>query len=98
MYNKGKKKGTVRFAFSPGPDASQVAVAGDFSVWQAVPMNRQRDGTYVRNIHCIAETFEYKFLVDADWVLDPDNNQWARNPYGSLNSVGLANGEAVPLA
>jgi hypothetical protein len=30
---------------------------------------------------------EYKFLVGQQWITDPDNSEWARNPYGTMNSV-----------
>ena len=31
--------------------------------------------------------FDENYGRTGDWVLDPDNSQWAMNPYGSFNSV-----------
>jgi hypothetical protein len=29
----------------------------------------------------------YKFIVDGKWILDPDNENWEENEYGTGNSV-----------
>lgn len=88
MYDAGKKRGTIRFAIGPFDGRHDVAVVGDFSGWKPVKMKRRPDGTYVRNAEVDDDgPVEYKFLVDGEWVPDPDNGQWVLNPYGSFNSV-----------
>ena len=88
MYDKGRKKGTVRFAFKPPKGAQTVAVAGDVSEWRPIDMKKQKDGTYVRHVAVDLTSFEYKFLVDGQWIKDPDHSAWAANCVGSFNSVG----------
>ena len=88
MYDKGRKKGTVRFAVRPGDDARDVSVVGDFSDWRPVAMKKQKDGTFVRNVPVARGTFEYKFIVDGRWVTDADRSQWSVSPLGTVNSVG----------
>jgi 1,4-alpha-glucan branching enzyme len=88
MISKGRKKATVRFAIRPADGARKVCLAGDFTNWQPVAMQKRKDGTFVRNLGIGQETFEYKFMVDGEWVTDPDNHFWALNAYGTFNSVG----------
>lgn len=92
MYEKGRKRGTVRIAVKPGKDAKKVEVAGDFNDWEPTKMQKQKDGSYVRNVETGAGIFQYKFIVDGQWMLDPDNSVSALNPYGSLNSVAQFDG------
>ena len=87
MFNKGRKKGTVRFAIDPGPNVSKVTVAGDFSEWEPVTMRRQKNGQFVALVSLTPGSHEYKFLLDGHWVTDPDNGTWALNPFGTVNSI-----------
>ncbi len=90
MISKGQKKGTTRFSLIPGGAAKSVAVAGDFSQWKPVAMKKQKDGSFMANLALPAGSYEYKFVIDGQWVVDPDNSKWALNPYGTLNSVVVA--------
>lgn len=86
MYGKGRKKGTVRIAHRAA-NARSVAVAGSFSNWEPIRLRKQKDGSYVANVAIAPGSYEYKFIVDGDWQVDPDNSAWALNPYGTLNSL-----------
>ncbi len=88
MISKGRKKGTVRFAYRPGNgSAAGVKVAGDFNNWSPQTMRRQKNGEYVAICPVDQPDCEYKFLVDQDWTIDPDNHCSAPNPFGTINSV-----------
>lgn len=87
MFGKGQKKGTVKFSFAPGNGSKHIEVAGDFSDWQPMAMKKQKTGGYSVTVPLSQGNHEYKFVVDGEWVVDPDNNAWALNPYGTLNSV-----------
>jgi len=89
MFSKGQKKNTIRFSFRPrrGTPAQKVQLVGDFSKWQPLAMRKQKDGSYVLNVELNPGQHEYKFIVDGNWLVDPDNNAWSLNPYGTLNSV-----------
>ena len=87
MFEKGIKKGTVRFFITPGKSVKQVQLAGDFSGWKAVPMRKQQSGEFAVIVPLAPGTYEYKFLVDGQWRSDSDNHCWAPNCYGSMNSV-----------
>ena len=54
--------------------AEQVYVCGDFNGWR--PAGLRMIGRY-----------EYKFVVDGQWMHDPDARESVPNIHGSLNSV-----------
>ena len=87
MVETGRKSGTMRFAFRPSNGAKKALVAGSFSNWEPIRMRRQKDGAFVSVVPIPSGTHEYKFLLDDQWVVDPDNNAWAMNPFGTVNSV-----------
>ena len=88
MIAKGTKKGSVKFSIKPGNGAKQVSLAGCFNEWKPAAMKKQKDGSFSLAVDSLkAGPHEYKFIVDGQWVVDPDNNKWALNPYGTLNSV-----------
>lgn len=87
MIGKGSRKGTVRFSIRPAEGAEKARIAGDFNNWQPQPMRRNKKGEFVAVVPLDTGTYEYKYLVDGQWVSDPDNNTFAANPYGTLNSV-----------
>ncbi len=88
MYGKGRGKQTIRFALKPSNGASKVEVSGDFSDWHPLTMRRQKDGTYVRHVDADRDTVQYKFLIDGQWITDPDHDDTVVNPFGTDNSVG----------
>jgi len=87
MMSKGTKAGTFKFSLKPASSVKQVALAGDFTDWKPVAMKKQKDGTYAITTTLSTGAHEYKFILDGQWVVDPDNNRWALNSYGTLNSV-----------
>ena len=87
MFDKRTKKGTVRFSLKPAAGDKQVMIAGDFNEWKPATLKKQKDGSFAVTLTLPARTYEYKFVVDGQWVVDPDNSRWALNPYGTLNSV-----------
>ena len=87
MYGKGSKKGMIRFAIKAGNGVSTAKLAGDFNDWTPQTMRKQKSGEYVANVPLSSGNYEYKFLVNEEWLVDPDNGVWAVNPYGTVNSV-----------
>lgn len=79
----------VRFEYY-NPDAKQVYLAGEFNEWSttSLPMRREEDGTWWIVIKLSPGKYEYKFVVDGQWVADPDNPVTV-GPYGnSLVRIG----------
>ncbi len=89
MIKKGSKNGTVRFAIHPCDGANRVQLVGDFTQWNPVTMRRQKNGDYVCIMPLADGTYEYKFIVDGEWEVDPDNNSWSANAFGTMNSIAM---------
>lgn len=79
--------GGIRFTYYD-PAAKAVYIAGDFNNWNttATPMKRDERGIWSVVLRLPPGRYEYKFIVDGNWVADPFNPVTA-GPYG--NSVIL---------
>ena len=86
---RGKiKRRRIEFTLE-APAAGEVIVAGDFNNWnlKSHPMKKAGNGIWNRTMVLPVGTYEYKFLIDGNWRLDPQNRQVSRNCFGSLNNV-----------
>ena len=70
-------------------DAKEVYLVGNFNEWNAKshPMKKETNGIWKKQITLPAGKYEYKFLVDGEWIVDPDNDQMCKNSLGTKNSV-----------
>lgn len=83
---KDKRKVTFKcFA----PTAKSVAVAGDFTNWEAapIPLRKQPDGTWAKTVTLPPGKYEYRFKVDGQWQDDPECTERVPNPFGTYNCV-----------
>lgn len=91
MYKKGRKSGQVKFEWIPTNGArngsKDVQIAGDFTEWQPVPLKKQKTGAYSVTLDLNKGSYQYKFQIDGQWQLDPDNDQKVQNNFGTLNNV-----------
>jgi 1,4-alpha-glucan branching enzyme len=71
--------------------AESVSVAGDFSDWKPLSLDRCVDGTWGIAIDCKpAGQYRYKFLIDGDrWTEDPSHALKEDDGLGGFNSVIL---------
>ena len=83
------KRKRVTFSIKAEP-TSTVYLAGSFNQWdhrkkklKPEPADNMHKGTLMLE----PGDYEYKFVVDGVWMIDPENDEFARNAYGSLNSV-----------
>lgn len=69
-------------------DATSVFVTGTFNNWSesGYTMKRQ-EGEWIFPIHLTIGKHLYKFVIDGDWINDPENPLWEENRYGTDNSV-----------
>lgn len=70
-------------------DAREVILMGDFNNWnpKTHPMKSVGNNLWNKAVMLPAGTYEYKFLIDGVWGLDPQNNQTCPNCFGSQNNV-----------
>jgi len=71
------------------PGAKQVALSGEFNGWSptATPMTRRPDGRWETTLELAPGRYQYKFVVDGQWVPDSQAGQNVWNQHGTLNSV-----------
>ncbi len=82
------KRRRITFNVTARP-GSTVYVAGSFSNWTPdKQLKAKADGSrYTGSILLEPGQYEYKFVIDDVWCIDPENTEFVRNDYGSLNSV-----------
>ncbi len=70
-------------------DAREVSLVGDFNNWNPKihPMKSVGNNLWNKTVMLPAGTYEYKFLIDGVWQLDPQNNQMCTNCFGSYNNI-----------
>lgn len=70
-------------------NAGNVYIAGDFNNWSKAshPMTNHGEGIFSAEIELEPGTYLYKFVVDGDWIIDPDNVNTIPDGYGGENSV-----------
>ncbi|MBR3087224.1 MAG: glycogen-binding domain-containing protein [Kiritimatiellae bacterium] len=86
---KAPSRKRVLFSVAAEP-GSKVAVSGDFNNWDTVghPMvDKSGDGNYTASILLAPGVYEYKFIVNDTWSIDPNCVEWVQNSFGTLNSV-----------
>jgi len=71
------------------PGATNVLVAGSFNEWkpEKTPLIRKGSDKWVGDIAVNPGRYEYLFVVDGQWVPDPNARESVQNPYGGTNSV-----------
>ena len=71
------------------PDAKGVSLCGDFNGWlpSATSMKRHDDGRWETTVALAPGRYQYKFIVDGEWIPDPAAQHNVPNQHGSLNSV-----------
>ena len=73
-----------------GPEATSVKIGGNFNNWNPTDdflMERAEDGTWAKNIFLKPGTYQYRFIVDDEWIEDHTNSNYINNAYGGNNSV-----------
>jgi len=86
--------GTLFAVVDPG--AHSVAVVGDFSAWQPVPLSDpDGDGIWTTVLDLPPGRYEYAFVVDGRWIgQDPQADEYVRSfgEYASVRYVGTGGG------
>jgi len=77
----------VTFLYEDEP-GKVVAVAGSFNEWlpDKQLVDKSGDGIYTGTMMLAPGTYEYKFVVNGEWVIDENNPNFVPNDIGSLNS------------
>ena len=71
-------------------EAQEVFLSGDFNDWSPASLRmirRGQNGRWEKRVALEAGRYEYKFVIDREWIHDPQADQNGRSAGGSLNSV-----------
>ena len=81
-------KGNTAFRLKGYADASVVVLAGSFNGWNQSQLLFGREGDeWVCRVDLDPGVYQYKFIVDGDWLLDPTNPDTAEDEAGNVNNV-----------
>ena len=71
------------------PQAKAVYVAGSFNQWKPdqTPLIPKGNGRWVGDLAVPPGKHEYLFVVDGQWLPDPNARESVQNPFGGQNSV-----------
>ena len=71
------------------PAAKRVFVAGSFNNWQPeqTPLAPAGNGRWAGGLKVGPGRHEYLFVVDGQWLPDPNAKESVENPFGGRNSV-----------
>jgi hypothetical protein len=81
-------KPNFKFKLKGHGSAKQVTLCGVFNNWEPNGYTMAyRDNEWTISFHLKKGKYLYKFRVDGDWIIDPDNKQWEQNEMHTGNSV-----------
>ncbi len=72
------------------PRASKVFVAGEFNNWRLdsnASLERDEEGVWRRRVPLPPGRYQYKYYVDGEWVVDPENPLRIVTESGIVNSL-----------
>lgn len=76
------------FTLENHSDAIEVIVTGSFNGWRHDGYRmQQRSNGWIFPIHLPPGRYAYKFIIDGEWIVDPDNPYYEENEYDTDNSV-----------
>ena len=83
-----KKTKIVEFKIS-APGANRVGIAGDFNGWKpdALTAKKDKSGIWKASATVPTGTYEYKFVIDGSWIVDPSCSRRTVNSFGTENCV-----------
>lgn len=85
----------VRFTLESPGGADSVAVLGDFTLWEPVPMALE-DGHWTVELELPAGTHHFGFLVDGTWYLPDDAPDAVPDEWGRRSATLVIEGEDGP--
>ncbi len=83
-----KKDGNAKFFLKGYKNAKEVILSGSFNYWNEhlYKMEKTKNG-WELNLQLKPNDYQYRFIVDGNWIEDPDNSNRIPNEFGEYNSV-----------
>lgn len=70
----------------PLGNVKEVYLAGNFNQWKPEPMAKS-DAGFLTTVKLDPGVYQYKFIVDGQWLADPSASENTQNEFGTANSV-----------
>lgn len=84
---KSPARRRVKFTVTAEP-GSKVCIAGSFNNWNPAKTKlTEKKGVFSKSVLLEPGRYEYKFVINGIWTVDPECADWVPNGHGSLNSV-----------
>lgn len=81
-------KPNYTFTLNKFLDAKSVIVTGSFNRWNKEDYRMiKKEGKWTFPLFLKPGKYTYKYIVDGNWIVDPDNKLWENNEFGTGNSV-----------
>ena len=80
----------IREFFLHAPEAGSVYLLGDFNGWQKTESSclaKMENGDWSGHFTLDRGKYRYKFLVDNEWIRDPNNGRCETNVFGTKDSI-----------
>lgn len=90
MDEKKQKKHRKKVVFSlHSPQAETVFLAGEFNQWDPEKhgLKKGKSDAWETTLMLAPSTYEYKFVVDGKWQVDPVNTRTCQNCFGTRNNL-----------
>jgi 1,4-alpha-glucan branching enzyme len=82
---------TKRITFSVRAEVGgKVFLAGDFNKWNPTARemtDKGGEGVFTATLSLAPGDYQYKFVIDGTWCVDPGCLDWVQNEHGTLNSI-----------
>lgn len=90
----GKKNGFLviqpnyTFRLKGNANTKTVAVSGEFTNWNPNGLVMKKVGDeWICSVHLSLGKHLYKFIVNGEWIKDPNNKLWEQNEFNTGNSI-----------
>ncbi len=89
MYTvKPDSNGNAHFFLKGYEDAQKVILSGTFNRWNEEDFKMKKvKGGWKLSLKLKPDTYQYKFIVDGNWMEDPDNPNKEYNEHYTFNSI-----------
>ena len=85
---RASEDGNTTFKLKGFPNAKEVVLTGSFNRWdEHLFKMHQTDDGWIITLQINPGEYEYKFIVDGNWMEDPNNPAKRINEYGGYNSI-----------
>ena len=82
------KTGNVEFRIKDRKEAKSVLVAGEFNKWAPEGIAFEKEGNdWVCRLKLPRGIYQYKIIIDGNWMTDPSNPQTIYDGTGNINSL-----------